>query len=388
MHFRKQFMWITLGLLAAFCQAGAQEVLHHPDPSQPLESRTQWAIDKAGDKAMQDGVWIGYSITRKMGKRSFMGTFGDPAMRKLPSLHEIIYGTTAPYPTDWDKDKDDKTSLRDAAKKELDRLKGKKQEPEPKVEKEVALLFRYDPVENEENRIQKLAISNLSLRHHLKGLPLLWLGKADKTESFAMLKNMYAKEGSSNIKEKYLHAISLHSKESGAYDFMVGIVENEDRLSLRKTALFWMSQHRHAGTVDYLLKLVRSDEPYELREKAIFGLSQIDNDQGLNAIIDLSRNLENRKLRKKAIFWLGQSAKDKAVGTLENIVRNGDDLEVQEKAVFALSQLPEDKGIPRLIEIANSGAHPQIRKKAIFWLGQSDDPRALESLIDLAQASK
>ena len=388
MFFNRHLKWIIFGLLLAFSQAGAQEVLHHPDPSQSLEARTSWAIEKASDKSMQDGVWIGYSITRQMGKRSFMGTFGNPALRKLPSLHQLIYGKPAPYPTDWDEDRDDKTSLKDAAKRELNRLKGKKEEPEPKVDKEIALLFRYDPVEDEENRIQKLAISNLSLRHHLKGLPLIWIGKSGNAESFALLKRMYDTEGSTTIKEKYLHAISLHGEESGAYEFMTSVVEKEDHLSLRKTALFWMSQHKHPGTVEYLLKIVRADEPYELREKAIFGLSQMDNTEGLNAIIDLSRNLDNRKLRKKAIFWLGQNAKDRAVGTLESIVRNGDDLELQEKAVFAISQLPDGKGIPRLIEIAKSDAHPKIRKKAIFWLGQSDDPRALESLIDLAQNNR
>lgn len=83
-------------------------------------------------------------------------------------------------------------------------------------------------------------------------------------------------------------------------------------------------------------------------------------------------------VRRQAIFWLSQEASDEATRGLAEIAESDrEDQEVRKQAVFALSQLRNGQGVPTMIRVARADRDPAIRKQAIFWLGQSGDPRAI-----------
>ncbi|MGQ0701929.1 MAG: HEAT repeat domain-containing protein [Gemmatimonadales bacterium] len=84
-------------------------------------------------------------------------------------------------------------------------------------------------------------------------------------------------------------------------------------------------------------------------------------------------------VRKQAVFWLSQEASDEATRGLAELAESErENQDVRKQAVFALSQLKNGEGIPTMIRLARTDRDPVIRKQAIFWLGQSGDPRAIE----------
>lgn len=83
-------------------------------------------------------------------------------------------------------------------------------------------------------------------------------------------------------------------------------------------------------------------------------------------------------VRKQAIFWLSQEASEEATRGLTELAENEKgDQDLRKQAVFALSQLRNNEGVPTMIRLARTDKDPVIRKQAIFWLGQSGDPRAI-----------
>ncbi len=83
-------------------------------------------------------------------------------------------------------------------------------------------------------------------------------------------------------------------------------------------------------------------------------------------------------VRKQAIFWLSQEAGTEATRGLTELAENErEDQDVRKQAVFALSQLRNNEGVPTMIRLARTDRDPAVRKQAIFWLGQSGDPRAV-----------
>lgn len=84
-------------------------------------------------------------------------------------------------------------------------------------------------------------------------------------------------------------------------------------------------------------------------------------------------------VRKQAVFWLSQEASAEATRGLTELAESErENQDIRKQAVFALSQLKHGEGIPTMIRLARTDRDPVIRKQAIFWLGQSGDPRAIE----------
>jgi HEAT repeat protein len=135
-----------------------------------------------------------------------------------------------------------------------------------------------------------------------------------EARSFAALKQIFASERNSDVREHVIFAYSLR-KEKEAIVEMIRIAREDKDDSVRGKAVFWLGQKASAESVKALKDIV--SEPTE----------------------------EDR---------------------------------IKEQAVFAISQLPKDKSVPMLMDIAKTHKNPSIRKKAIFWLGQSNDPAALK----------
>ena len=62
-------MMICLGSLLANIK-----IIHSPGNSLSLKERIEWAEKKIQKINLKSGCWIGYSIPKKMGKNSWMGS--------------------------------------------------------------------------------------------------------------------------------------------------------------------------------------------------------------------------------------------------------------------------------------------------------------------------
>ncbi len=340
-----------------------------------LADRWKWAIPEAGRQKMTGGCWIGYSIDRMMGERTFIGSFYSDERRNRPTLGEIVTGMRvdeqAPAPGRHSRSWSGMGTM------------GGKDEPERRVRKEVGLLFHI--AGNGSDAISDLSVSNLSLNVDFEGDPLIWLGSGGLEESVSFLEAAFKQSKSPDLRGDLLMAIGLHSESPRAIGFLKEVLLGSGEDELREDAAFWLGQTQTDDARKILLETAWKDRSDDVREKAIFSMSQMDGEAVIDDMIALAKGHKNLETRKKAAFWLGQKASGKAVGALKDIAFRDEETEVQRSAMFALTQLDDGGGVDELIRIARTHPNPKIRRDAIFWLGQSEDPSALELLVAIVK---
>ncbi len=367
---------ITIFLAALVARSDAQTVIHDRDTGKSLSERWDWAIHQAQTRDFPDGYWVGYSIERLMGERSFIGSFSSDEARNRPSLLEVITGMKPEVRLDTRSghEPDEPGHVTD---------EGAEERPESRVVKEVAILFHI--LSGGKQECDALKVSNLSLHVDLEGYPVVWLGSARQQESVGFLESRYAASASTRVRKSIIMAVGLHGEVKSSIEFLRKILLGSEAPEIRKESAFWLSQTQADEARTILVQAAKEDRAETVREEAIFGLSQLHGEASVDALIQLAKELQDREMRKKAIFWISQKASKKAVRALSSFVEKDHDTEVQRNALFALTQMDGNGGLDKLISVAKTHPNPRIRKEAIFWLGQSDDPRALAALVDIVK---
>ncbi|HTK81455.1 MAG TPA: HEAT repeat domain-containing protein [Bacteroidota bacterium] len=344
-----------------------------------LNDKWKSALNEGEKKYHGKGIWIGYSIMRTMGERSFIGTYSSDRKKNHPSLQEVITGMkneagSSDYTMD-DFPMDNNTQMSGTM------TFGDEKTPERKVQKEVAMLIHLEKPSSD--AVDRVNVSNLTLRVNLDDDPLFWLGSAGQDESLTFLESRYNVAETREVKKHLIMAVSFHDNDKRALQFLKDILGSTENDEVRGDAAFWLSQTQAPEALAILKDAALHDGNGGIMDKAIFGISQIEGTASTDALIDLARNHHDKEMRKKAAFWLGQKASDKAVGALKEIAYKDQDTEVQRNAVFALTQMHDGNNVDELIRIARTHPNPKIRKEAIFWLGECENPKALEALIDI-----
>jgi HEAT repeat protein len=183
---------------------------------------------------------------------------------------------------------------------------------------------------------------------------------------------------------------------------------DECSASLRRRALFLVSQQRTAETEDLLLEAAREDPDPEVRRQAVFWLSQVPSERAVSAleevleesddpalldraIFALSQHRSPRAsqalrrfveredapedLREKAVFWLGQRRSPENAEHLRSLFRRTTSPGLKEKILFSLAQTPAPGNARWLLEVAADPQEPlEVRKRALFWAGQGGAP--------------
>jgi hypothetical protein len=196
------------------------------------------------------------------------------------------------------------------------------------------------------------------------------------------------------------------------------VLERRDACSvtLRRKAVFIISQQHTAETEDILLSTARNDPDEEVREQAVFWLSQVGSAKATSALDSILLNSSNADLQKKAvfalsqinspdaarmlreyaekttapvearadaIFWLSQQGRGENAEYLRTLYARLNNEDLKDKTIFSISQIGGADNLNWLMDLA---ANPQesvdMRKKALFWAGQSNDV-SLERLTGL-----
>jgi HEAT repeat protein len=117
----------------------------------------------------------------------------------------------------------------------------------------------------------------------------------------------------------------------------------------------------------------------------VHGEENAADDEAVDFLIRVADTDPDRTMRRQAIFWLSQKAGRRSLDALVERASGAKsaDEEVQKQAVFALSQRPKDEAVPILMKLARTHQNPEVRRMAIFWLGQIDDERVVPFLKEL-----
>jgi HEAT repeat protein len=177
---------------------------------------------------------------------------------------------------------------------------------------------------------------------------------------------------SATLRKKALFLVS-QKRTSRAADILLNVVRTDPEPEIRSEAVFWLGQTRDERAVDLLADILQKETNEEVLDKAVFALSQHRSERASTMLRDLAQREDAPvKLREQAIFWIGQhrgAGNDELLMNLYNRVGNR---ELKDKIIFSLSQNRSSAGEKWLMDLALNTQEPMdLRKQALFWAGQS-----------------
>ncbi|MCC6928966.1 MAG: HEAT repeat domain-containing protein [Gemmatimonadaceae bacterium] len=177
--------------------------------------------------------------------------------------------------------------------------------------------------------------------------------------------------------------------DARAADILMGAVRNDPDGEVREQAVFWLGQTRDERAVEMLQEILQKESNDEVLQKAVFALSQHRSQRASTILRDLAqRDGAALKVREQAIFWLGQQRDGANADLLRSLYGRVKEEELKEKIIFSISQTRATDNNRWLLDLAMNGKEPmEMRKKALFWAGQSratsmDDLAALYNKAD------
>ena len=179
-------------------------------------------------------------------------------------------------------------------------------------------------------------------------------------------------------------------EEANRFGAEKGCASEDD--DMRLAALQGLMQMESESALPILKQVLakRGGCSESLRKHAVFIVSQKQGDEATTMLLDVARADPSREVRAEAIQWLGQARSSRAVAALDSIASSSTDDEILEKAIFALSQLHTTQASQSLRRVAQDPRRSsRIRSQAIFWFGQTHrDTEDLRFLRDLFAKSE
>ena len=185
---------------------------------------------------------------------------------------------------------------------------------------------------------------------------------------------------------KSARSIDAKSSEGRSSTASTGCPNENDDDDERVAALNALLQMDADRALPILTKVLERRDPCSasLRRKAVFLVSQKRNEKTAELLLSIAKNDPDQEVREQAVFWLSQVPDERAVDMLEQILRTSKDEGLQNKALFALSQHRSARGSSILREFAmRDRASEALRGQAIYWLGLRSSPDNNEFLRGL-----
>ncbi|HET7553585.1 MAG TPA: HEAT repeat domain-containing protein [Gemmatimonadaceae bacterium] len=204
------------------------------------------------------------------------------------------------------------------------------------------------------------------------------LMQMDADQALPVLKKVLARRDacSESLRRKAVFLVSQKNNEESA-NILLGVARDDPSSEVREQAVFWLGQVPGDRSVSLLDSILRTSKDEELQRKAIFALSQHSGERAGAILRDIvGRKDLPEETRARAIFGLGQMSGDRAGASyLRQIFPALESTRLKERVLMAVSQgESEDKGRWLLDVAADSKQDPEVRKKALFWAGQGGVP--------------
>ncbi len=174
------------------------------------------------------------------------------------------------------------------------------------------------------------------------------------------------------LRRKAVFLVSQKRNAKSA-DILLNSVKTDPDAEVRQQAVFWIGQLRDDRAVTILEEILRTERDGEVLDKAVFALSQHRSERAARTLRDLAqRDNVPKHQREQAIFWLGQQRSSANNEMLMDLFTRVDDADLKDKIIFSLSQSRSSATDKWMMDLAtNSREDIEIRKKALFWAGQN-----------------
>jgi HEAT repeat protein/beta-lactamase regulating signal transducer with metallopeptidase domain len=329
----------------------AGEVVQHPDPSQPLSRRNEWARDEASRRGYRE-YWVGHAIAPSpaFGEGLLMGHFNGGLVIGDGDSQITINGGVITS--------SDFGSLR---------LPG-----EP-----LAPLVGADPGDLgvlylcSDRSVRRVHLATAALAVDFEGLPLLWLGKADDRESVPDALARMEQVKTDELRRDLIGVVGAHSTSALVVPELTRLLASATLgEELRVQAAEWLGYHPDMDALRALDAAARRDRSSEVRREAAEAVGEMKFAPAFDVLVALAHELKDSDARREAVEGLGERSEPGAVAALEDIAnhdRNGD---IQREAVEALGEVPDGAGLSALSAIAHHHPNQDVRSEAIETYGE------------------
>jgi len=196
----------------------------------------------------------------------------------------------------------------------------------------------------------------------------------DAANAVPIIKQVLAKRDacSVSLRRKAVFVLSQKRTEE-TEDILLSVARNDPDSDVRQQAVFWLSQVGTEKAITALDSILRTSTDPELLDKAVFAVSQIKSDRAAGILRDYAgRDNAPEEVREKAVFWLGQQHSTSSAEFLRGLYARVTVVDLKEKIIFSLSQMHSDENTRWLMDLAlNEKESIDLRKKALFWAGQT-----------------
>lgn len=378
---KTSILWAIRILVAALLSSflHAENVIPCSQQGLSLKQRWDWAEQEARRRNFEHGYWVAYSIDRLMGNREFFisGTrmsFDSVRQNGRTSLSEILVGKREPGEPEESNDQ----KVKRVAKEALDGI-NHQQTYEKKVLKGIAILFEFRG--NDFSVPAGVEMLNMSLSTDLQNRPVIWLGKAEDSESLSLMQQLYP-ACADHVKDDLLDGISAHQNPALAFAFLQQVLLSDAPDQLRSTAASAIGDIQTEQSVALLLSVCRKDQSNRVREDAVDALGESSLPSARAGLMEMAKSGPSRRLREKALDRVVEDASSRELKEIRGIILNDPDREIQKRALYALAD--QENSTPALIEVARIHKDPELKKAAVYALADNASDDAIAALNQVA----
>ena len=327
-------------------------VLRHPDPSQPLAQRWDWAGTQAR-QLNKRSYWIGYTISPPSWlEHSMYVDRGMEVKRQGVSMSGRLFGDFQGLmfrgvrlaPLAGTNDSDD-----------------------------IAILFGFSPDPSGKAVVSHVHIASFYLPMDFRGKTLFWLGGASDAQSLPVIEGLFAAT-QSELREDIVSALGIHGSSDAVVPILQRILTGRDRTDVRAQAAEWLGFHPTRAAVIALSAAARKDATGDVRREAAEGLGENTLPAATDSVIAIAKTGPDADTRREAVEGLGQKDSEVALAALISIARTDPSEDVQRQAVETLGEMPNGRGLNAVRDIVRTHPRPDVRREAVETLGEKLPP--------------
>ena len=325
-------------------------VLRHPDASQPLAQRWDWARAQARQLGKRT-YWIGYQITRPDWlEHSVYIDRGSEVIgenirmsgRMFGDFNGLMFRGVRLAPLAGTGDSDD-----------------------------IAMLFGFSVDRTGAVTLTNVHVASIYLPMDFRGRTLLWLGRAADTQSIPLVEGLFASTTSEDLREDIVSAVGIHGSSDAVVPILVRWLNSREVTDVRSQAAEWLGFHPTATAAATLSRAARSDAAGDVRREAAEALADNTFPAALDSTIAIARTASDPDARREAVEGLGQKTDDRALAALVSLAKDDRDEDVQREAVETLGEMPGGRGIGAVRDIVRTHPRSEVRREAVETLGEN-----------------
>ncbi|HET8713152.1 MAG TPA: HEAT repeat domain-containing protein [Gemmatimonadales bacterium] len=331
-------------------RAAPDTVLRHPDPSQALAQRWDWARGQAR-RLGKRAYWIGYQVPRpEWLEHSVFIDRGSEVLgenirmsgRMFGDFQGLMFRGVRLAPLTGTTDSDD-----------------------------IAVLFGFSLDRSGNPVLTHVHVASIYLPMDFRGRTLVWLGRGSDAQSIPLVEGLLSGSPPADLREDIVSAIGIHGSSNLVVPILIRFMNGREPTDIRAQAAEWLGFHPVSAAVAALSRAARTDQAADVRREAAEALSENQLPAALDSTIAIATGAPDPDARREAIEGLGEKSEDRALSTLVSVARTDRDEDVQREAVESLGEVPGGRGMNALRDIARNHPRADVRREAVETLGEN-----------------